>query len=184
MTYDDYYVRHNQKIYNNNEYTENVRMFLKAYDIINYKKGTHIEEQLTCKENKELNKYSTLYLKIMDVLDKYCKHIVTKPQFNKEEVGFPLFIQLYSEYTKPNMTNGILRINEELTPILDENPYITVDLIYKKDNSFPEELIRPVNVQYLHKMINEHYNQDIYKLDDKYFDEDGRIKNLEEYYEY
>lgn len=90
-----------------------------------------------------------------------------------------MFIQLYDEYPQ---LETILKINEELEPIIKENDYITVDLIYKEDNSYPEELIRPVNTQYLHRMINEHYNQDIYKLDDKYFDDDGKILNLEDYY--
>lgn len=178
MSY-DFYIEHNKKIYQNPEYSTDVRNFLQAYDIIQNKKGTKIEEQLTCKENNKLNKYTKIYLQIITILDKYCKHICTKPQFNKTEIGFPMFIQLYEKYT---ITEGLQKINEELEPILEENPYIQIDLIYKKDNSFPEELIRPTNTQYLHKMINQHYNQEIYKTDDKYFDKKGNIKNLEEYY--
>ncbi len=170
----------NKEFYEDENYTEDVREFMKAYDKINTTKGTEIEDQLTCKETGTLNKHATTYLTIISIFDKYCEHFTTIPQFCQDAIGLPIFIQLKQEYSS-NITQSIELMNKELQFL--EGTYIQVDIIYNKDNSYPKDFLPPAKHKVLFKYINEHYDQEIYCLESKFFDETGRIKNWEEYRE-
>ena len=169
----------NKDFYDNNKYSYDVRQFLKAFDTINKYKGTHVVDQLTCKENNNLNEYAICYLRILNVFDKYCEHFCTVPQFNKTAIGLPMFVQFYTEYSL-DIPDTLNKINEELE-FLDEYPFIELDIIYRKGNDYPNELIYPTNQKYLFGLINAHYEQEIYDLDDKYFDDDGMVLDWKDY---
>ncbi|WP_323736263.1 hypothetical protein PXD04_10330 [Methanosphaera sp. ISO3-F5] len=171
---------YNNKFYEDTYYDLDVRLFLKAYSSVQIVKGTNITDQVTitdddCKNDNGLNEYEKLYLHIIKILDTYCEHFVIKPVVRKHNVGLPVFLQLKKEYQEKN--KGINMILDNI----HHPDYILLDLIYKEDGSYPEELIPPCNTQYLYKEINNFYEQEIFDTDSKYFDETGQVLNQVEY---
>jgi len=162
---------HNNKFYEDTYYDIDVRLFIQAYHNIHNLKGPHIPDQIKLSEHhyKTLNEYEKVYLDLIKILDKYCEHFITLPVQNKHKVGLPIFLQLKEEYRQDN--KGIQEILNKTT----EPDYILLDLIYKEDGSYPEELTPPSNKQFLLKQINQHYMQEIFDTDDKYFTPDGNL---------
>lgn len=162
---------YNNKFYEDTYYDIDVRLFIQTYHHIHNLRGKLISEQLKLKEHyKTLNEYERLYLDLIQVCDKYCEHFVTLPVQNKHKVGLPIFLQLKEEYKK----TGIQQMLSE-TKFIDNYPYLLVDFIYKQDNSYPEELLPLVNSQFLLKQINQHYMQEIFDTNDKYFTPEGNL---------
>ena len=166
------YKEHNNKFYEDTYYDIDVRLFIQAYHNLYNLKGRHIPDQIKLSEHhyKTLNEYERVYLDLIKICDKYCEHFITLPVQNKHHVGLPIFLQLKEEYKK----TGIQQIISE-TKFTDNYPYLLVDFIYKQDNSYPEELTPPSNSQFLLKQINQHYMQEIFDTDDKYFTPDGNL---------
>lgn len=171
----------NKKFYEDTYYDLEVRIFKKVVDNIFDLKGTEVENILELTTEYEvMNEYEELYIKIVKVMDKYCEHFISTIVLNKHHVGLPIFLQLKKEYQK----DGTEKILNELK-FIDKYPFLLLDILYKEDNSYPDELLPPVNRQYLFKQINNFYEQEIFNTNDEYFTKDGRLDinkiSIEEY---